>query len=81
MTNLKERFLEKFKTFLPDDGADRVAIDALPEDILAFIKQELELLAEEVDDLRAAQSIHNGEYYNLGIKHATAIIKNRIQEL
>lgn len=84
-TSLKERFEEKFKTALLGliRGIYCVSHNApaSSSEILAFIKQELELLAEEIE--KTERDLQNKQIvgFNWAIERATSIIRNRAKEL
>lgn len=81
-TNLKQRFEEKFLLGVENTSSSHQfkeeIRDRLPKEILAFIKQELELLAEECE----AESKKSGRNITwAGLVDAAAIIRNRANEI
>lgn len=89
MTTLQQRFDEYFfpppNSFSQHQFKQELA-GRLPAAILAFIKQELNMLAEEVEGKREMQTALNQPGLVDGIRNsvlveAAAIIRNRIKEL
>lgn len=92
-TNLKERFEERFKTALLGliRGIYCVSHNApaSSSEILTFIKQELELLADEIEEKRdtrtipeelvASNALKHG--FNIALKLSSNIIRNRANEI
>lgn len=80
-TNLKERFMEKFSD---SKHYYYFARASTGDEVLAFIKQELELLVEEVEKGKCKDEYFYDEFLEgvtQGIENAAAIIKNSIKEL
>jgi hypothetical protein len=70
MNTLRERFLSRE--------------DFTHEGVLAFFRQELLALAEEVESIRTEEiSSHDfaGQGYNMALKHTAALIRNRANEI